>query len=145
MINSPIYQEYFKGFYLILYFRKPVKYAFEVNDETRRKVASKHRQVLPMPHNNDPSGPEIRNAYLNERLNMNNNLQVATFDGGDYQRGPEAYLNPPKPKFRGDHGLEDYDSSGSKPLYVPKQILVHLDLKGAAPKIDYLLKFIKVH
>ena len=98
-----------------------------------------------MPHNNDPSGPEIRNAFLNERLNMNNNLQVATFDGGDYQRGPEAYLNPPKPKvYRGDHGLEDYDSSGSKPLYVPKQILVHLDLKGAAPKIDYLLKFIKV-
>jgi len=126
--------------------RKPVKYAFEVNDETRRKVASKHRQVLPVPHNNDPSGPApIRNAFLNERLNMNNNLQVANFDGGDYQRGPEAYLNPPKPKiaYRGDHGLEDYDSSGSKPLYVPKQILVHLDLKGAPPKIDYLLKFIK--
>ena len=100
-----------------------------------------------MPHNNDPSGPApIRNAFLNERLNMNNNLQVANFDGGDYQRGPEAYLNPPKPKvaYRGDHGLEDYDSSGSKPLYVPKQILVHLDLKGAPPKIDYLLKFIKV-
>ena len=101
-----------------------------------------HSLLSLVPHNNDPSGPEIRNAYLNE--NMNNNLQVASFDGGDYQRGPEAYLNPPKPKFRGDHGLEDYDSSGSKPLYVPKQILVHLDLKGAAPKIDYLLKFIKV-
>ena len=48
------------------------------------------------------------------------------FDGGDYQRGPEAYLNPPKPKvYRGDHGQEsDYDNP--KPLYIPKQILVHL-------------------
>ena len=88
----------------------------------------------------------MQERFYEELKNMNSNLKPASFDGGDYQRGPEVYLNAPKPKvaYRGDHGLEDYDSSGSKPLYVPKQVLVHLDLKGAPPKIDYLLKFIKV-
>merc|ERR1712156_203386 len=119
-------------------------YAFQVSDETRRKVASKHRQVNPLPRN-DPSGPSapIVKSYLNERFEVGGNLQPLPFDGADYQRGPEAYLNPPKPKvYRGDHGPEsDYDNP--KPLYIPKQILVHLDLKGAPPKIDFLLKFIQ--
>ena len=86
----------------------------------------------------------IVKSYLNERFEVGGNLQPVLFDGGDYQRGPEAYLNPPKPKvYRGDHGPEsDYDNP--KPLYIPKQILVHLDLKGAPPKIDFLLKFIQV-
>ena len=44
---------------LIFSFRKQSNkdhYAFQVSDETRRKVASKHRQVNPLPRN-DPSGP----------------------------------------------------------------------------------------
>ena len=86
----------------------------------------------------------IVKSYFQNEGYESANLQPVNFDGGDYQRGPEVYLNPPKPKvYRGDHGPEsEYDNP--KPLYIPKQILVHLDLKGAPPKIDFLLKFIQV-
>ena len=48
------------------------------------------------------------------------------------------------PYYRGDHGPEiDNEASGTKPLYIPNQRLVHLDLKGAPPKIEFLISFLK--
>ncbi len=112
-------------------------YAFQVSDETRRKVAAKHRLVQQIPSRLDSNPIQ---PYFNEKYD---NVQVSDLDGGDYQqRSPDVFLNPPNAYMRGDQGPERDDQSQS--LYVPKQILVHLDLKGAPPKMDFLLKFLKL-
>jgi hypothetical protein len=72
--------------------RQQQAFAYEVSPELRRKVASKHRQVLPM-------GP-IVNPIDETRMENggNKNIQIADFDGGEYEKAQPAqpaYLNPP--------------------------------------------------
>lgn len=129
-------------------------YKYEVSDQTRINVASKHRQVIAPPrnlviqpnyHNFGNNGKSYENGYQQDQENP----QISSdLEGGhDYvQRPPEVYLNPPVYQ-RGDHGPEiDNENSASgttKPLYIPNQRLVHLDLKGAPPKIEFLISFLK--
>ena len=113
------------------------KHKYEVVDaETRRQVAAKHRQV--------PVLPKVGHAF-DEELETGMKLQpFQDVENGDYQQRPEPYLNAPI--YRGDHGmdLDDQDSGQQKSLYTPKQRLVHIDLKGAPPKMDFLLKFLQL-
>ena len=96
----------------------------EMNLETRRQVASKHRPIVQSQHY---SQVVIKNQHeLNEKYD---NVQVQDFNSGqDYNpRPPEPYMAPP---YRGDHGVEDVDQDEPRQLYIPNKKLVHLDLKG---------------
>ena len=100
--------------------------------------------IQPNYHNFGNNGKSYENGYQQDQENP----QISSdLEGGhDYvQRPPEVYLNPPV--YRGDHGPEiDNENSASgttKPLYIPNQRLVHLDLKGAPPKIEFLISFLK--
>ena len=135
-----------KMFFLNQFSRKNIKgikpkiYTYEVSDQTRRQVAAKHRQVLPPPNRITAGHANIQKSF-NEKFESGfQDIPVSDLDGGDYQRPPEVYLNAPV--YRGDHGPE-LDQAYTKPLYVPNQRLVHLDLKGAPPKIAYLITFLK--
>jgi hypothetical protein len=59
--------------------RQPA-FAYGVSHELRRKVASKHRQVLPM--------GSIVNPIDETRMENggNKNIQIADFDGGEYEK-----------------------------------------------------------
>ena len=100
--------------------------------------------IQPNYHNFGSNGKSYENGYQIQHQDP----QISSdLEGGhDYvQRPPEVYLNPPVYQ-RGDHGPEiDNENSGgtSKPLYIPNQRLVHLDLKGAPPKIEFLISFLK--
>lgn len=128
--------------------RKPIngiKYKVHpnvVSDEKRRAVAAKHRQVLPAPQH-------IIVSSLNEKFQNGAYQEIpvsSDLDGGDFEQQPAVYLNPPN--FRGDHGPELPEEQSendimAKPIYVPNQRLVHLDLKGAPPKIEFLRNFLQ--
>ena len=112
-----------------------------MDEETRRKVAAKHRQVPP---------PSVKVGHaFDEELETGMKLQpFQDVENGDYQQRPvmESYLNAPiyhPPVYRGDHGVEG-EEEVEKSLYIPKQRLVHIDLKGAPPKMEFLLKFLKL-
>ena len=95
--------------------------------------------IQPNYHNFGNNGKSYENGYQQDQENP----QISSdLEGGhDYvQRPPEVYLNPPV--YRGDHGPE-IDNEAPKPLYIPNQRLVHLDLKGAPPKIEFLISFLK--
>jgi len=56
-------------------------------------------------------------------------------------------LQPPAALWRGDLGgvrRVDEDGGEPRPPYVPKERLIHFDLKGAPPKVDYLVKILKL-
>ena len=95
-----------------------------MDEETRRKVAAKHRQV--------PVPPKVGNAFDEE---LETGLKLQPFqdaENGDYQQRmmPEPYLNAPMaPIYRGDHGADimDEDPDQTK-LYIPKRRLVHITI-----------------
>ena len=111
-----------------------------------RQVIAPPRNLVIQPnyHNFGNNGKSYENGYQQDQENP----QISSdLEGGhDYvQRPPEVYLNPPVYQ-RGDHGpeIDNENSAGTtKPLYIPNQRLVHLDLKGAPPKIEFLISFLK--
>ena len=114
-----------------------------------RQVIAPPRNLVIQPnyHNFGNNGKSYENGYQQLHQDQENPQISSDLEGGhDYvQRPPEVYLNPPVYQ-RGDHGpeIDNENSAGTtKPLYIPNQRLVHLDLKGAPPKIEFLISFLK--
>ena len=120
------------------------------NNWNRNSIDSRSKVHAPNYNGYAPSDKRLIGPKLS--FEEDHQPQPANFDNGEYvdsNNQPQAanYYHPIKPHhpYRGDQGgYDDSTSDPDAPPYIPQHRIIHLDFKGAPPKIDYLVKVLKL-
>jgi len=114
------------------YYAAKNKALFNAQAKAAREKAKLH-MYKPVPRNEPPPQPMgDENAEYEREENRPNNVYFPQKVQGGLGHVEQI------------QELSNYEGSAEIPLYIPQQRLVHLDLKGAPPKVEYIKKVLPI-